>query len=161
MSFGGWTLTLTTTAAQQPTSLTLSSSPNPSFRTAPNEVATFTATLTSNGSPVAGQTISFLINSSTTTGVTNASGQATTTRTLTLEGDYNASANFAGTSTLAQSSATSTHTVQSHTSGTPPTFCNDGNLRTAAAGSVPYPQKITVSGLTRHGEQSNCPAQGT
>lgn len=149
---GGWTLTITTTVAQSPTTLTLSSSPNPSFRTAPNDVATFTASLTSNGSPVSGQSISFTINGTTTPATTNAGGQATTTRTFPLEGTYTATASFTGTASLGSSNTSSTHTVQSHTTGTPPTFCNDGNLRTQTGtvpvSAIPYPQTVSVSGLT-------------
>src|SRR6185436_11117349 len=43
---GGWTIEITTTVTQVPSVTTLSSTPNPSFTTAPSNSVTFTATVT-------------------------------------------------------------------------------------------------------------------
>ncbi|MEI9947264.1 MAG: Ig-like domain-containing protein [Chitinophagaceae bacterium] len=82
-----------------PTAISLSSpNSNPSCVGSP---VTFTATLTSNGSPVANQTITFtFINSAAPTtnnaAVTNASGQASVTTNSLPAGTNTVTANFAG-----------------------------------------------------------------
>ena len=55
---GGWNLDITT-VPDVATTTTITSSPNPSFTTAPNNVVTFTATVTSGGSPVTVGTVTF------------------------------------------------------------------------------------------------------
>jgi hypothetical protein len=74
--------------------------------------ASFTAELTSNGSPLAGQVLTFRLGPQTRHATTNASGRATVTLSLIgLPGATEAKVSFAGTSTYIASSATSAFTI--------------------------------------------------
>jgi hypothetical protein len=83
----------------------------------PGDITTFTATLTSGGSPVAGKTVSWIANAgslSPSSGTTNSSGQVTITYTapsVTSQTSVTVTASFAGDASYQASSGSSTGTV--------------------------------------------------
>ena len=150
---GGWTLNITTAGAAAATTTTVSSSLNPSLTT---QSVTFTATVTSGGSPVTSGTVSFTQNGSAisagcTNVAVNVSGQATCTATAgTLpEGMRTITATYSGTASFGTSNGSITQTVNSPTVVSGNQFCNNGGIAiTNNSTAVQYPSNITVSGLT-------------
>ncbi len=82
--------------------------------------ATFPATLTADGAPLAGETVTFSFNGQTITGTTDSQGVASATLSLSglQAGSYPLSASFAGTSSDQASTASVTITVSGASSGT-------------------------------------------
>jgi subtilisin-like proprotein convertase family protein len=153
---GGWSITITTAIAAAPTATTLSSSPNPSFTTAPDSIATFTATVTSSGSPVTTGTVTFFEGSTVLAAnvALNGSGQATFATSSLGQGAHTIRADYSGATGFAVSSGTVSHFVHNHTVQTGNTFCNPGPISIAAGSSagpdpaIPYPSSIFVTGLS-------------
>jgi len=135
----------TATVTAGASALALSSSKNPS----PALTAiSFTATLTSNGSPVSGATVTIGEGSSVASATTNASGVATTNASLPA-GTYSVTATFAGNNSAAGSSAQLTEIVTANPTslslaatpnpayqGQPVTFT--ASLSDTAAAASPY-----------------------
>jgi uncharacterized repeat protein (TIGR01451 family) len=157
-TIGSWSLVFTTVSAAA-TSTAIVSSNNPSFTTAPNDQVTFTATVTSGGSPVTEGTVTF---TNTTTGAIiqanvplSASGQAQTTTSFTTEGTRAIQATYNATINFATSSGTVLHEVNNHTTVNGNSFSNDDspitindNVDPFLGLATPYPSKIFVAGLT-------------
>lgn len=147
----GWELTITTAVAAAPTATVLTSSLNPSFTAAPNNGVTFTATVTSSGSPVTVGSVTFRADGVQigSPALVNGSGAATVNTAFTTEGVKNITATYNGTASFAQSSGSLSQTVNNHTSSpSANTFCNAGPISIAASQVVnPYPERIFVSGL--------------
>ena len=82
--------------------------------------ATFPATLTADGAPLAGETVTFSFNGQTITGTTDSQGVASATLSLSglQAGSYPLSASFAGTSSDQASTASVSITVSGASSGT-------------------------------------------
>lgn len=153
---GGWTVTITTAGGTEATSTSLNSSPNPAYLT--NNV-TFTATVTSGGSPVNGQgSVTLKKGSTTLAGPTtiNSSGQAAFTISgATLgEGTHTITAEYGGAAGYGSSSGTVSQTVKRATVQTGNQFCNTGPVTIPQTGltggqtghpSHPYPSYMDVS----------------
>lgn len=154
-SIASWCLTIISGAVPS-TTTTLSSSQNPSFTTAPNNVVTFTATVTSSGNPVPSGTVTFTEGFTTLSGPTavNGSGQATFTTSALPEGTHSIVATYNGNVNFAQSSATLSQEVNTHTVVTGGNmFCNPGTFTIPGSGNnadpaMPYPSNIFVTGLS-------------
>jgi PGF-pre-PGF domain-containing protein len=105
--------------APSPTSLVISPS---SFNLEPGELKTLTATLTSDGSPVAGKTITWSKTAgslSTTSGVTDSNGQVSVTYTApAYETAVNVTASFAGDEEYQASSGNSSGIIRAVTGPT-------------------------------------------
>ncbi len=145
----GWDLIITT-AADASTSTVLTSSQNPSFTSAPNNMTTFTATVTSSGSPVTVGSVTFRSNGSVIGGPTNvnASGVATLTTSFATEGVKTISATYNPGSGFATSNGSISQTVNNQTTVSGNTFCNAGpNSLSGAGAAAVYPQRIFTSGL--------------
>src|SRR5262249_56841986 len=126
---GGWCLNFTIAAATV-TTTTLSSAPNPSFTTAPNNAVTFTATVTTTGgSPVMTGTVTLKEGATTLAGPTgvNASGQASFTLSTLTEGSHLITAQYNGTPSFGASSGTVTQRVDNHTIVNGNQFCNSAS----------------------------------
>ncbi len=152
---GGWCLTITSGAVPT-TSTVLTSTPNPSFTTAPNNVVTFTATVTSSGNPVPSGTVTFSEGFVTLGGPTavNGSGQATFVTSSLAEGTHLITATYNGNVNFAQSTGTVSQEVNTRTVVTGGNmFCNPGSITIPVSGttqgpSMPYPSNIFVTGLS-------------
>ncbi|MCA1656125.1 MAG: Ig-like domain-containing protein [Actinobacteria bacterium] len=146
---GGWCLTITSVAAT-PTTTTLASSPNPSLTGQP---ATFTATVTSGGSPVTTGTVTFKEGATVlASGVAlNGSGVATFTTSALAQGDHVITAEYSGTVTLGPSAGSVDQRVDNATVVTGTSYCNTGAITggTAAGPSpaTPYPSNVFVTGF--------------
>lgn len=144
---GGWSLTLTTTATAAPTTTTLSGSPNPS-RT--GDPVTFTATVTSAGSPVTAGTVAFSIGG-TPVGSSipvNASGQAMLTTSTLPEGTHSLSAVYSGATGFLTSTGSVTQVVDNDTTVVGNSFCNTGQITIPLNGRASvYPSRVFVTGL--------------
>lgn len=150
----GWSLDITTGAIQA-TTTTLTSSPNPSFTTPPNNSVTFTATVRSNGVAVGSQgTVTFQEGATVLAGPTalNASGQASFATSALSEGSHSITAFYSGTASLNLSSGNTTQVVNNHTVVSSNQFWNLGLISIPDTGSPStpaiYPSQIFVSGLT-------------
>lgn len=159
-SIGSWSLTLTASALPgTATSLARTSGPNPSFTTSPNNLVTFTATVTST-STVNGGTVTFTDNGSAIacqsgSNTTVSNGIATCIASFSAEGDHSVQATYGGNGSFASSPAsnTVTQTVVNHSVQTGNTFCNPGAIQLPSpvavpGASTPDPSQIFVSGLT-------------
>ncbi|MGQ0618250.1 MAG: beta strand repeat-containing protein [Acidimicrobiia bacterium] len=144
---GGWSLNVTTVVGAS-TSTTVGSSLNPS-RT--GQSVTFSATVTSAGSPVTTGAVTF------TEGVTtlaanvavNGSGVASFSTSTLTEGNHLITASYGGTAAFGPSSGSVTQTVDNNTVVTGTTFCNTGaiTLSASAIPGAPYPSRVFVTGL--------------
>ena len=149
---GGWTLNITTAGGVAATTTAVTSSLNPSLTT---QAVTFTASVTSGGSPVnAAGTVSFTRNGTAITGCTNVavngSGQSVCTAAAGVlpEGTLDITATYSGTGSFGTSSGSISQTVNSPTVVTGSQFCNNGGISLPDTGSAAqYPSSITVSGL--------------
>lgn len=146
---GGWSLDVTT-ASLTATSTVVTSSLNPS--STGNNV-TFTATVTSSGSPVTTGTVTFTEGATTLAAnvAVNGSGQASFSKSNFAEGNHIVTATYNGTGTFATSSGTVNQRVDTPTTVTGNTFCNPGpiavNALPAAIGT-PYPSNIFITGAS-------------
>jgi subtilisin-like proprotein convertase family protein len=143
----GWSLTITTEEAAVATTTDVVSSPNPSLTGAS---VTFTATVTSSGSPVTTGTVTFTEGTTTlASGVAlNASGQAAFSTAALAEGAHVVTATYSGATGFLASNDSVTQVVDNPTT-TPAEgqWCNTGAINIPDAGqSTPYPSHITVSG---------------
>jgi subtilisin-like proprotein convertase family protein len=143
----GWSLTITTEEAAAATTTDVVSSPNPSLTGAS---VTFTATVTSSGSPVTTGTVTFTEGTTTlASGVAlNASGHAAFSTAALAEGSHAVTATYSGATGLLASNDSVTQVVDNPTT-TPAEgqWCNTGAITIPDAGqSTPYPSHITVSG---------------
>ncbi|MEA2900424.1 MAG: hypothetical protein QOH36_311 [Actinomycetota bacterium] len=142
---GGWSLNITSVAAAA-TSTAIGSSLNPS-RTG-NSV-TFTATVTSSGSPVTTGSVKFEDGATVLAAsvAVNGSGVATFTTSALVEGNHLVKATYIGNGTFATSNATVNQRVDNNTTQTGPVFCNTGAVTIGDNGpSFPYPSNIFISG---------------
>jgi hypothetical protein len=140
-----------TVIISNPTTTVLTSNIGQAFTTAPNNDITFTATVTSAGSPVTTGTVTFsegatILGSSNL----NSSGQASLNVSFTSEGSHIIKATFNGVCPYSGSNGTMSQLVDNHTSITGNNFCNDRSPITIndMAPASPYASHIFVSGLT-------------
>ncbi len=102
---------------------------------------TFTATVTSSGSPVSTGTVEFANGGTDISGceaaALNASGVAACTTSFTTEGDDSITAAYGGTSSFAASNGALTQEVDRHTVVSGSTYSNPGQI--AIPTSVPCP----------------------
>jgi hypothetical protein len=145
-----WCLSFVTSSAAASTTA-VSSSKNPAFV---GDNITFTATVTSGGSPVTQGTVTFREGSSTLQGPTtlDGNGKVTFTTTSLAEGMHTIEALYSGATGVANvSTGTLTQEIDNHTviSNGGLTFCNPGtiSLPNLSTSSTPYPSRIFVSGL--------------
>ncbi len=150
---GGWDLDITT-VDDLPTMTTLTSSPNPSFTTAPDNVVTFTATVTSDGFTIPLGTVTFTEGATILQGPTavNGMGQAQFVTSTLSAGTHVIVAHYDGVPDLFNVSSGSTvQDVDHHTVVSGNTFCNPGNIDFAdtAPGVAKnlYPSHMFVSGV--------------
>ena len=114
---GGWCIALTLNTGS-PTTTALASSQNPQTTT---QATTFTATVTSGGSPVPSGTVTFTDNDQVPAGVTNntvalnGNGQASITTSSLAEGDHLITASYSGTDVYDLSFATLTQRMNDAT----------------------------------------------
>ena len=144
---GGWSLNITSVAAAL-TSTSIGSSLNPS-RT--GQSVTFTATVTSSGSPVTTGAVKFEDGATTLAAsvAVNGSGVATFTTSALVERNHLVKATYIGNSTFATSNATVNQRVDNNTTQTGSTYCNTGAVAINDNGpSTPYPSNIFVSGAS-------------
>jgi gliding motility-associated-like protein len=149
-TISSWALTITQVVAT-PTTTSISSSINPSFTTAPNNTVTYTATVTSGGSPVTSGVVIFKRNDTTitsaTNGALNGSGQTSVTTTFATAGPYPIHATYSGNSSFSSSSASLTQQVNLH-----PTTLNSiiPGSNYSNAGSIQYTVNFgaSVNGLS-------------
>ena len=142
---GGWSLDITT-AVGAATTTTVVGSPNPST-TGSN--VTFTATVTSGGSPVTTGTVTF------TEGATvlaanvalNGSGQASFNKSNFAEGNHIVTATYNGVASFNTSNGSVNQRVNNVTTVTGTSYCNTGAITVnAASAATPYPSNIFVTG---------------
>lgn len=150
---GGFSLDITTAPA---TTTVLASSENPSFTGAPGNGVTFTATVTSGGSPVTSGTVAFSDGGTAIPGCAAVSlgplGTASCSSTFTSEGAHPLLATYGGTASFSPSEGSLTQQVDHHTTVVNgDEYCNAGpitlnNPPVDLADASPYPSHITVSG---------------
>lgn len=146
---GGWSLNITSVAAAA-TSTAVVSSLNPS-RT--GQSVTFTATVTSGGSPVTTGSVMFEDGATVlSAGVAvNGSGIATFTTAALVEGDHAIKATYIGNATFATSNASVTQRVDNDSTQTGNTYCNTGAVAINDNGAAfPYPSNIFISGASTY-----------
>ncbi len=152
---GGWDLEITT-VDDLPTVTTLTSSPNPSFTTAPDNVVTFTATVkTTDGFDVPFGTVTFKEGATILQADTpvNGSGQAQFVTSTLSAGTHVIVAQYNGEPGVVNVSSGSTvQDVDHHTVVSGDTFCNPGSIDFADTGSPGvaknlYPSHMFVSGV--------------
>lgn len=150
---GGWSLDITVSAASVPTTTTLVSSLNPSFR---NQAVSFTATVASGSGTPTGS-VTFREGATALpcgTGGTvnlNASGQAVCSVAANTfsEGSRVITATYNPTGSFTTSSGSVTQVVNNTTTVSGNTFSNTGIITvTDGSTATPYPSNIFVSGLT-------------
>ncbi len=132
------------------TTTSITSGNNPSFTSDPGLAVEFTATVTSNGNPVATGTVAFTLGAfALGSAPLNSSGQATLFNSFHTEGSYNITATYNATCQYSGSSGSIVQTANNHTSVTGNTFCNDrSGITINSANARPYPSHIFVSGLS-------------
>jgi len=146
---GGWSLDITTVSGAA-TTTTVTSSPNPSRTGTP---VTFTATVTSGGSPVSTGTVTFAEGGVIlAAGVAvNASGMASFSTSALTEGTHAITASYNGTAAFNVSSGTIGQRVDNNTTVTGSTYCNTGPITIPGTGvngnAGPYPSNIFVTGF--------------
>ncbi|MBV9404113.1 MAG: Ig-like domain repeat protein, partial [Acidobacteriaceae bacterium] len=169
-SLGGWCLTFSDVNGDG-TQMSLASSQNPSYTTAPTNAVTLTATITdvSNTGRLIGEgTVTFSdsgtpLGGCSTMPVAPASsgggGTATCTASALTEGVHNLTATYSGTSNFGVSTANLVQRADNHTlasiSGNTYTYCNPGAIRapagepaiTTRGPASPWPSNIFVTNL--------------
>jgi uncharacterized repeat protein (TIGR01451 family) len=170
---GGWCIDLTVlaNAAATATTLTSSATGNDQFT---DQSVTFTATVTSSGSPVTAGTVTFTdtyyntATSQTTIttlqsgGALNGNGQATyvapagqfTQGTHTITATYSGAS---GTPNYGTSFKTLSEQVDNHTVVSGNRYCNPGTLTIQGLTTTPYPMHVFVGGL----DPDSTPLAGT
>jgi len=152
---GGWSLNITTASAAA-TTTSLASSNNPSFTSAPGNLVTLTATVSST-STVSEGTVDFTDGGTTISGCGAqpvSSGQAVCTNTtFTTEGNHSLEAQYNGTLNFGPSNGSLTQQVNDHTTVTGNSYCNTGPVAlndpaVSVADASPYPSRVFVSGLS-------------
>ncbi len=160
-----WSMTITTAATAGSTT-TLTSNLNPAFV---SDTVTFTATVTSGGSPVTGNVVAFYDGATKLTNCSgnqllNGSGVATCMTTTLTEGAHSITAEFPGTGSFAPSTSSPVLQVVNNRTVATPTppvykFCNPGSLTIPGAGAFgdfsatgapasPYASEIFASGVS-------------
>ena len=144
---GGWSLDITT-AVGAATTTTVNSSLNPS-NTGQN--VTFTATVTSSGSPVTSGTVTFTEGATTLAAnvALNGSGQASFSKSNFAEGNHLVTATYNGVAAFNTSNGFVNHRVNNTTTVTGSSYCNTGPVAINAqptAIATPYPSNIFVTG---------------
>ncbi|WP_143109848.1 Ig-like domain repeat protein [Agromyces sp. CF514] len=145
---GGWSLTLTTTAADVATTTVITTSATPSQTGAP---VTFTATVAAAGGPVTAGSVQFS-DGVTNLGapvVLNGSGQASLTTSALAEGTHQIRAVYSGATGFLTSNGALAQRVDNVTVVTGNTYCNTGVITVPMVGTAsPYPSNVSVTGLT-------------
>ncbi len=151
-----WSLNITFSGAAVSTTTALTAgSPNPSFTSGGGSSVTFTATVTSGGSPVTTGTVTLhdaTTNTDLGSGVAlNGSGQAVLTGVFSPEGIHQVNAVYNGNASFATSTSSNvSQTANNHATQTGNTICNNGaitlnngnpSIGTAAS---PYPSSIIM-----------------
>ncbi len=151
VSVASWSITLTFNIPAS-TTTSISSSLNPSYTTSPDNVPTFTATVTSYEGDVDAGTVTFTdttANATLCSNVTVSDNAATCSPILTVQGAHSIEASYTnGEITFGNSSSTMTQLVEAHPTQSGDTWCNTGSItipESAGVGSV-YPSVIQVSG---------------
>jgi subtilisin-like proprotein convertase family protein len=139
----GWTLTLTTTAAEAPTAIAASASINPAFS---DQAVTLTAEVTAGGAPVTAGAVRFS-SPSFAQDVPVVDGVATLTlEDAWAEGTYPVTAAYLPAPGYLASSTTFTYEVNDRTAVTGNLYCNPGATPLPAAGTPgAYPLRIFVA----------------
>jgi subtilisin-like proprotein convertase family protein len=139
---GGWCLTIAAEEAAEATSTALAASANPS---SPGENVTFTATVTSDGSPVTGGTVTFSHEGTPLAEVDVVDGAATFTTTEPLaRGRHLIMARFNGIDDRAPSSRSVMHNVTTLADGM---WCSNQPTTVPEFGAASrYPSPISVHG---------------
>jgi len=142
---GGWSLSITS-ASLTATTTTVSSSVNPSTT---GQGVTFTAGVTSSGSPVTSGTVTFTEGATTLAAnvAVNGSGNAGFTTSSLPEGNHVITATYNGTATFATSNNSVNQRVDNATTVNGNTFCNTGPIAVKPGSATPYPSHISVSAL--------------
>ncbi|MGA2742624.1 MAG: Ig-like domain-containing protein, partial [Bryobacteraceae bacterium] len=176
VTVNGWKLVLTVNAASEGTLTTVSSNSQPVYTASPSNTVTFTATVTSGGSPVTAGTVAFYANGSSSpiacssgNQTLNGSGQATCGTTVTAgsqaqctssslpawptvcQGNNVIVATYSGSGSYTGSSSTDLYQlVTAHATNPSGTqWCNSGPFSApAAATPLAYPSIINVSGYS-------------
>jgi hypothetical protein len=151
---GGWDLEITT-VEDFPTMTTLTSTPNPSFTTAPDNVVTFTATVTSGVFTIDFGTVTFTEGATVLQAATpvDGNGQAQFVTSTLSAGTHVIVAHYDGVPGFANVSSGSTvQDVDYHTVVSGNTFCNPGSIDFPDSGSPGvaknlYPSHMFVSGV--------------
>jgi hypothetical protein len=149
-AISGWSLHITTNVSLSPTTTTLTPNPTEIFTTAPNNLTTLLANVSSGGNPVTTGTVTFTEGASVIASnvAVDGQGNASTATSFSTEGLHTLTATYNGTATLATSSGNATVFADKHTVVTGNQFCNPGSITIANnPGSSPYPSHIFVSGL--------------
>jgi hypothetical protein len=151
---GGWCVNLTENSTA-PTTTTVTSNNNPSFTASPDNLVTFTATVTAaSGTPVTQGTVTFTNGSLPIAGCMNVAldglGEAQCATSFSTEGSFQIIANYGGSPSfaLAPSSGSVKQLVDNHPVVTGNQFCNTSGITLNDGGTAtPYPSNIFVSGL--------------
>jgi len=147
-SITSWTLVLTLSVNQVSTTTTLTSSLNPSFTSAPNNVTTLIATVSATSTPTG--TVTFTDTTTNTTlcsTVALSSGVATCSASFSTEGFHSIQAVYNPTGSFLTSNATlANQWVKNHSiNPTGTTYCNTGAISAPGVGTTfPYPSVINV-----------------
>ncbi|MEO8660788.1 MAG: Ig-like domain repeat protein [Bryobacteraceae bacterium] len=145
---GGYCLTFTT-SGDSSTTTTVSSSKNPSLV---NESVTFTAQAlrSSDSSPVPAGTFTFRLDGIVVSGPTtvDGTGSATYATAALTEGLHTIQATYSGTSGYATSTASEDQEVDTPTTVTGTSFCNNGGISLNGTGNaLVYPSRVFVTNL--------------
>jgi hypothetical protein len=144
---GGTCLTFTTSAIAATTTSLMAMPANATV----GQTVTFTATVTSSGSPVTGGTVTFKENGTTLQGATavDGAGHVTFSTNSLTEGIHNVTALYSGVAgTYNVSSGSTTIEVDTATTVAGTVYCNPGGIITPTSGSSsPYPSRILVGNL--------------
>jgi hypothetical protein len=150
----GVTANFSALATGVPTATSLTSTPNPSFTTAPDNAVTFAATVSSTGTVNEG-TITFTdsLNILTCSGgntVAVSSGQAQCVTSFSTEGTDVITGAYNGTVNFQPSSGMVSQVVNNHTVVIGNQFCNQGPITvpSTTGAATPYPSNIFVSGFS-------------
>ena len=141
-------------AAGAQTTTQVGSTLNPSFTTAPGNLVTFIASVTSTSAVSAG-TVTFTNNGTPIpgcSGIPVSNGVAQCPTTFTSEGSQGIEADYSGYASLSSSYASSFgylgQQVNNHTTQAGNQWCNTGpvTIPNASGGATPYPSRIFVTG---------------
>jgi len=146
---GGWTLDITT-AVGAATTTVVNSVPNPSTT---GSAVTFTATVTSSGSPVTTGTVTFTEGATTLAAnvAVNGSGQASFVKSNFAEGNHIVTATYNGVALFNTSNGSVNHRVNNTTTVNGSSYCNTGAIAVNALptpAATPYPSNIFVTGAS-------------